>query len=102
MEILHTVEIMSEGWSILSFLLGIVLVFVIGLGVCFSLFDKEYLKATIYALISIILLSMIIAMVVVPDKITKHKVVITDMESFDFDKYEIISNEGKVFTIYEK
>jgi hypothetical protein len=101
MEILVTTEIMQVGWGILLFF-AIIAAGCFGLfGICGMIFDQKYLSSTILLLICLILIIAAIAIGNIPEKITQHKVIISDMESFDHDKYEIISNEGKLFTINE-
>jgi hypothetical protein len=103
MEFLYTENILSDGWFTLVFLAGAGALST-GLFGVVGFFDgyTENKTGVILLLVCTILIVTAVAVVNLSERITQHKVVITDMSTFDTEKYEIIDAEGRIFTIKER
>lgn len=102
MEILSTSELITGGW--LAALMGVGLFGVIVLLVIAAYYESSWRnKRVIAVLVSISVASLVFVMIGLfnYDTYTQHKVIVNDMSVFDFERYEIIAQDGRILTVIE-
>lgn len=100
MEILNTyykLATMGEWVMFVSIAILIVLVIIGGL----SLDDKKYKVGVSTFLIAVIILTTLIINYNKLPENTYHEVIFSNLGEFNYEKYEIVSQKGKILTIKE-
>lgn len=104
MEIMHTSEFFSDG--AMAFMALFIIIISIAITVTIVTWEDiadKILGRLIPCIIVIILCASAIFYIAgTSGKVIQHEVVITNMDAFDFEKYEVIGTKGKIFTIKEK
>lgn len=104
MEILNTYSNSVDGLYILQTIIFIIISLIFLYGTFESIKNKKIANATgclvvTLALGFVVYISFQLAML--PTKIVKHEVIIKDMDKFDYDKYKIVDQRGRIFTVEE-
>lgn len=100
MDILSTTEVLSDGTKVLLIIGVMIAVFCLVGGLMLVADNDGKLGSVLIALFIGLVITMVIGGLK-SDKILEHRVIITDIKEFDYNKYKIIEQDGKTFRIKE-
>jgi hypothetical protein len=100
MEILNTYYELS-GLSHALFLLSVLLLFIGGVWIWYVFQENASLINKVSSIVFVTIAFSIMVSVNFIEKDEYHEIIIRDIDKFDFEKYEIIEQKGRIFVVKE-